>query len=31
MEALKQEGECFLDRMRDNDVNLESKAVGVLN
>ena len=31
MEALKEEGECFLDRMRVSDVNLESKAGGVLN
>lgn len=31
MEALKKEGDCFLDRVRENDVNLESKAGGVLN
>lgn len=31
MEALEKVGECFLDRLRENDVNLESKAGGVLN
>lgn len=31
MEALKKCSECFLDRMRENDVNLESKAGRVLN
>lgn len=31
MEALKKERDCFLDRMRENDVSVEWKAGGVFD